>query len=142
MHPTAGIRRKYKSPATRAVEEAVERLQPPIPEYLKGDDEDGTSGSEEEKDAKRLRSTSTTPRSGRGTDPDDYDRVMGISSAQPSEIGRFGDGNVTDVEGIDQGVANDSEVSTPLTSNLGTFPGVCRDSTHLEIQVSLNVYKN
>ena len=29
------------------------------------------------------------------------------------EARRFGDGNVTDTEGIDQGVANDSEASTP-----------------------------
>ena len=52
-----------------------------LPEYLRGDDGDGPSGSEEEKDAKRMRSTSTTPRSGRGTDPDEYDRIVGISSA-------------------------------------------------------------
>ena len=71
-----------------------------------------------------MRSTSTTPRSGRGADPDDYDRVMGVSSAQPSEMGRFGDRNVTDVERIDQGVANDSNVSTPVSSGLGNYPGV------------------
>ena len=125
MRPTAGRRRNYKSPAIRAAEEAVERLQPPVlPEYLKRDDEDGPSGSEEEKDAKRLRSTFTTPRSGRGTDPDDYDRVVGISSVQTSEMGRCGDGSVTDVEGTDQGVVNDSEVSTQLASGLGTFRGV------------------
>ena len=46
----------------------MERLQPPIlPEYLKGDEEDRPCGREEEKGAKRLRSTSATPRSGRGT---------------------------------------------------------------------------
>ena len=62
----------------------MERLRPPIlPEHLKGDDKDGPSGSEEEKDAKRLRSTSTTPRSGRGADPDEYDRAMGISQCNP-----------------------------------------------------------
>ena len=61
------------------------------------------------KDAQRLRSTSTTLGSGRGTDPDDYDRVMGVSSVQRSAMGRFGDGNVTEVEGTDQGVGNDSE---------------------------------
>ena len=81
-----------------------------FPEYLRGDDGDGPSGSEEEKDAKRMRSTSTTPRSGRGTDPDEYDRIMGISSVLPLEMERFGDGNVTDTEGIDQGVADDSGV--------------------------------
>ena len=64
MRPTAGRRRKCKSLATRAAEEAVDRLELPVlPEYLKGDDEDGPSGSEEEQDAKRIRSMSTTPRS-------------------------------------------------------------------------------
>ena len=76
-HPTAGRRRKYKSPATRAAEEAIARLQPQtLPEYLKGYDGDGPSGSGEENEAKRLRSTSTTPGSARGTDPDGYDRAM------------------------------------------------------------------
>ena len=87
---------KYKSPATRSAEETVEHLQLPI-----------HPGNEEEKDAQRLRSTSTTPRSGRGTDPDDYDRATGISSVQLCEMGMFGDGNATDVEGTDQGVVND-----------------------------------
>ena len=112
-HPTSGKRRKHKNPATRAAEEAVARLEPPVlQEYLRGNDGDGPSGSEEEKDAKRMRPTSTTPRSCRGTDPDEYDRIMGISSAQTPEVERFGDGNVTDAEGIDQGVANDSDAST------------------------------
>ena len=45
-------RRKYKSPATGAAEEAVDHLEPPVlPEYLRGDDGDGPSGSEEENDA-------------------------------------------------------------------------------------------
>ena len=66
MHHTAGRKKKYKNPDTRAMEEYVERLQPPIlPEYLKGDEEDGPCGSEEEKEAKRLHATSTTPRSER-----------------------------------------------------------------------------
>ena len=94
VHPTAGKKENSnKNPATRAAEEAVDSLQPPVlPEYLMGDDEDGPSGSDEEKDVKRMRSTSTTPRSGRGADPDEYDRAMGISSAPPSEVGKFGYG--------------------------------------------------
>ena len=44
-----------------------------LPDHLR-DDADGPSRSDEEKGAKRLRSTSTTPRSVRGTDPDEYDR--------------------------------------------------------------------
>ena len=71
---------------------------------------------------------STTPRSRRGADPDDYDRVMGISSVQPSEMGRLGDGNVTDIEETDQRVANDSEDSTPFSSRFRNFPGAGRDS--------------
>ena len=59
--PAAGRRRKYKSPATRAAEEAADRIEPPVlPEYLRGDD--GPSGDGEENDAKRPRSTSTTPK--------------------------------------------------------------------------------
>ena len=71
-HPTAGRRRKFKSPATRAAwEDAVSRLQPTLPDHLR--DCDGPSGSDDEKEAKPA---STTPRSIRGTDPDDYDRVI------------------------------------------------------------------
>ena len=68
--------RKYKSPATKAAEEAIARLEPPLfPEYLRGDDGDGPSGSEEENDAERLRSASTVLRSARGLETDEYDRV-------------------------------------------------------------------
>ena len=57
-------------------------------------------------------------------------RVIGIFSVQPSEMGRSGDGSVTDVEGIgiDRGAANDSEPSTLLASGLGIVPGVGIDS--------------
>ena len=128
-HPTTERKRKYKSPVTRAAEETADRLEPPVlPEYSKGDDGDGPSGSEEENDAKRLRSTSITPRSARGMDPDEYDCIMGISSVQPPERDRFGDGNVTDPEEIEQGVANDSTASTPIVSGLGNCPDADLDS--------------
>ena len=42
------------------------------------------SGDEEENEAKRPRSTSTTPKSGRGRDPDDCDHFMGINSVDLS----------------------------------------------------------
>ena len=81
-HPTAGRRRKYGGPATRAAEEAVDHLEAPVlPEYVRGDD--GPSGDDEEKDVKRPRSTSTTPNSARGVDPDEFDRLMGICSVNP-----------------------------------------------------------
>ena len=126
--PTAGRRRKYKSCATRAAEEAADRLeQPVLPElsYLRG--HDGPSDNEEENDAKRPRSTSTTPKSARGMDPDEYDRMMGVSSAHPSEGDRFGDGNVTDTEEMGHGVANGSTALTPIVSGLGSCPGADLD---------------
>ena len=46
-------------------------------------------------------------------DPDDYDRLMGISSANPSEEGGFGDGELTDTEGVEEVVANDLTTSLP-----------------------------
>ena len=122
-HPTAKRRKKYRNPATRTTAKAADRLKPSVlPEYLRGDDGDQPDGSEEDNDAKRLRSTSTTPRSARGMDLDEYDRVMGISSAQPPERDRFGDGSVTHTEKIEQGVANDSTASTPIVSGLGNCP--------------------
>ena len=45
----------------------------------------------------------------------EYDRMVGISSAQHPERDRFGDGNVTDTEEIEQGVANDSAASHPIS---------------------------
>ena len=121
-HPTSGRRGKYKSPATRAAEEAADLLEPLLlPERLRGDD--GPSGNEEESEAKRPRSTSTTPKSGRGIDPDDYDRLMGISSVNPSEEDRFGDWDVTDMEAVEEGVANDSMTPTSMFSGSGNCPG-------------------
>ena len=74
----------------------MDRLEPPrLPDHLRGG-EDGPSGSEEEVEAKGLRSASTTPRSASGTDPDEYDRVMGISSVA-QETDRYGEGNVIDL---------------------------------------------
>ena len=42
-----------------------------------------------------MRSASTTPRSVRGTGPDEYDRVMGIPSVGSRETVRFGEENVS-----------------------------------------------
>ena len=79
----------------------LESLAPPsLPDDLR-DDEDGPTCSDEEKGAKRMRSASTTPRSLTGTDPDDDDRFMGVTSVGPPETVRFGEGNVTEFE-VDQ----------------------------------------
>ena len=100
-HPTAGRRRRHKSPA-------VEPHRPPsLPGHLR-DDEDGPSCSEVAKEAKRLRSASTTPRSFRGTDPDDYDQVMGVTSVGRRETVGLGKGSDSDLEVDQDGVANNS----------------------------------
>ena len=79
-----------------------------------------------------LRDRSTTPRSARGMDPDEYDRMMGISSVHPSEGDRFGDGDTTDTKEIEEGAANDSLSSTPnwspIVSGLVDCPGADLDS--------------
>ena len=86
-HPTAGRRRRHKSPA---VGQAVfPSTLPSLPDHLRAV-ADGPSCSDDEKGAKRLRSASTTPRSVRGTDPDEYDRVMGVTSVDSHETARFG----------------------------------------------------
>ena len=56
----------------------------------------------------RAQPLSTTPKSARGRDPDECDRMMGISLVNPFEGGRFGDGDLTDTEDIEEGVANAS----------------------------------
>ena len=82
-HPTSGTKRKHKSPATRAADRAVGLVPPVLPESLRGDDGDGPSGSEEEKDAKRMLSTSTTPRSGRGKIPTSTIRSWDLPQCKP-----------------------------------------------------------
>ena len=82
-----------------------------LPDHLRVD-EDGPTGSEEEKGAKRVRSEFTTFRSVRGTDPDDYDWVVGVTSVGPHETARFGEGNVTGIEVDQDGVANNSDSLT------------------------------
>ena len=70
-HPTAGRRRKHKSPP-------ILYLDPPsLLDHLREDD-DGATCSGEEKEVKRVRSAPTIPRSVRGADPDDNDRVTGV----------------------------------------------------------------
>ena len=71
--------------------------------------EDGPSCSEEEKDAKRQRSASTTPRSTVGTLPYEYDRVMGVTSADSHELVRFGEGNDPEIENTPDTVAHHQE---------------------------------
>ena len=102
-HPTGGGRRKHKQP------QLLHPIEPPcLPEHLL---DGGPSGDEEENVAKRPCSTSTTPKSGKGVDPDEYGRLMGITSVK-NPIG---------------GVAKDS--ATPIdSSGSGIRPGADKDS--------------
>ena len=70
--------------------------------------EDGPSCSEEEKDAKPQRSASTTPRSTMGTHPNDYDRVMGVTSVGSQESVRFGEENDPETEDVVDRAAHSS----------------------------------
>ena len=84
---------------------------------------------EEENEAKRPRSTSTTPKSGKGMHPDECDRLMGITSVDLSaEEDGFGDGELTDTENPIRGVADDS--TTPVDSHPGSGirPGFDKES--------------
>ena len=66
-----------------------------------------SSTSSREADSQRV-STSTTHKSGRGMDPDECDRLMGINLVDlSSEEDRFGDGELTDTENPIEGVADD-----------------------------------
>ena len=86
-HPTAGRRRRHRSPA---VVPHMHDLPLPLLLDHMGADGDGPSCSEEEKEVKRLRSASTTPRSERGTHPNDYDQVKGVTSVGSRESVKFG----------------------------------------------------
>ena len=129
-HPAAGRRRRHKSPS-------IGYLAPlALPDHLR-DDEDGPTCSDEEKGAKRMRPASATPRSLRGTDPN-YDRVMGVTSAGPQETVRFGEGNDTEFEVDQEGVAHNSdnlkearEESNPHTESAEDDPGAGRSSRGL-----------
>ena len=85
-HQVAGRIRRHQSPA--AVSQVHDLPLPFLLDHM-GADGEGPSCSEEEKDAKRLRSASTTPRSERGTHPNDYAQVMEVTSVGSRELVRF-----------------------------------------------------
>ena len=68
----SGGGKKHKSPAVAPDMHGL--TLPSLPDHLRTD-ADGASCSADEKGTTRLRSTSTTPRSVRGTDPDEHDQV-------------------------------------------------------------------
>ena len=67
-------------------------LVPSMRDYV-GANSDGPSCSEEDKETKRMRSASTTPRSER-------DQVMGVTSVASRDSVRFGEGNDPETEDV------------------------------------------
>ena len=86
--------------------------------------EDGPSDvEEEEKEVKRQRSASTTPRSTSGTLAHDYDMVMGIAPVEPQESERFEEGNNSDFQDVEETAVRSQETSevhdNPNTETIG-----------------------
>ena len=78
-HPTAGRRRRYKSPPVS--HDAVALPVPRLADHL--DTENGPSEEDGEKEAKRQRSEPITPISTSSRLPYEYDEVMGITQVNP-----------------------------------------------------------
>ena len=97
--PTQGRRRRQKSPASVP---STHHL--PLPRLLDHlNVADGPSeAEEEEKDAKRPRSASTTPRTASETLPHEYDMVMGIAPVEPQESERLEEGNDSDFQDAEE----------------------------------------
>ena len=93
---------------------------PPLP-----DGSDSSDGLEEENEAKRPRSTSTTPRTGsaRGVEPFKYDRLMGVASVGPSSEG------MEDREGTDDEANPQNGVTTDHTPIPDLYSGVGEGSS-------------
>ena len=97
QHPTAGRKRRHKSPAA-AVPIVHELPLPRLLDHMGA--EDGPSEAEEEKEAKRYRSASNTPRSTTGTLLHDYDMVMGIAPVESQESVRFEEGDNSEFQDV------------------------------------------
>ena len=103
-----------------------------LPDHLRGDD-NGPTCSDEEKEAKRMRSASiSTPGSLRGSDPNDNHWIMGVSSVGPHKTARSGEGNTTDADENQEGIADNSgdieEIRGGVSINATTQPSSGNDS--------------
>ena len=87
-HPTAGRRRRHKSPPVLHAQTALP--VPRLDDHL--DAENGPSDEEGEKEAKRQRSEPTTPISTSSRLPYEYDQMMGITQVSSGETEGFEEG--------------------------------------------------
>ena len=104
-HPTAGRRRRRKSPPTLHAQIALP--VPRLDDHL--DTENGPSDEEGEKEAKRQRSEPTTPISTSSRLPYEYDQLMGITQVGSGETEGFEEG--TDL--VHHDAAEDPNVLEP-----------------------------
>ena len=88
-HPSAGRRRRYKSPSVLHDSSALP--VPRLADHL--DTENGPSDEEGEKEAQRQRSEPTTPISTSSRLPYEYDQLMGITQVESG-----------DAEGLEEGL--------------------------------------
>ena len=107
-HPTAGRRRRHKSPP--ALHATVALPVPRLADQL--DTENGPSDEEGETEAKCQRSEPTTPISTSSRLPHEYDEVMGITQVDPRETEGFDEG--LDLEYHD--ATDDPRVLEPVES--------------------------
>ena len=87
-HPTAGRRRRYKSPPVLHGNSALP--VPRLADHL--DTENGPSDEEGEKEAKRQRSEPTAPISTSSRLPYEYDQLMGITQVESGDAEGFEEG--------------------------------------------------
>ena len=87
-HPTAGRRRRHKSPPT--LHAPIALPVPRLDDHL--DTENGPSDEEGKKEAKRQRSEPTTPISTSSRLPYEYDQMMGITQVGSGETEGFEEG--------------------------------------------------
>ena len=104
-HPMAG-RRRHKNAA--AVPHMHDLPLASLLDHMGEDEMVPLAASKKRMDAKRLRSASTARKSLRGTHPNDYDLVMGVTSVGSRESVRFGEENDPETEGIPDEIVRDS----------------------------------
>ena len=131
-HPTAGRRRRHKSPPS--LHAPVALPVPRLDDHL--DTENGPSDEEGEKEAKRQRSEPTTPISTASRLPYEYDQVMEITQVGSGEAEGFDEG--LDLEYHD--AAEDPNVLEPeaLTRESVLSHGGCGSSSLRECIELLN----
>ena len=131
-HPTAGRRRRHKSPPT--LHAPIALPVPRLDDHV--DTENGPSDEEGKKEAKRQRSEPTTPISPSSRLPYEYDRMMGITQVGSGETEGFDEG--TDL--VYHDAAEDPNVLESGDTTLETVlsHGGCGSSTLRECIALLN----